>query len=84
LGSVVGSAFEGTKKRTDGGVKPCQDCAQRCFVQQRDCVAFVYTPYANQERGTCDYYTNIWKLQTGASDSALAITAITAFEALSS
>merc|ERR1712137_1229116 len=37
LHSASGAAFEGATIRTDGGVKLCQDCANRCYVQMNNC-----------------------------------------------
>jgi len=47
--------------RTDGGLKVCQDCAQRCVLQMpNSCKGFSFTATsADGESGSCTYYSSI-------------------------
>jgi hypothetical protein len=52
-------AFEGAEIRIDGGVRLCQDCAERCW-RQMDCEGFVFRAYqVGGEQGACTYYSAI-------------------------
>merc|ERR1712014_464274 len=73
LQSASGVSLEGATIRTDGGVKLCQDCANRCYVQMNNCVGFVFEPYSNSESGTCTYYSRIDLVRTADNDDILAL-----------
>jgi len=52
--------LEGDVIRTDGGVRLCQDCAVRCWLQEDTCEGFVFKPYqSGGEHGACTYYSRI-------------------------
>jgi hypothetical protein len=53
--------LRGTAMRTDGGVKLCNDCAVRCWLQMKgECVGFVMEYYeGNTGRGSCTYFSDI-------------------------
>eukprot|EP00929_Paragymnodinium_shiwhaense_P107893 TRINITY_DN74236_c0_g1_i1.p1 TRINITY_DN74236_c0_g1~~TRINITY_DN74236_c0_g1_i1.p1 ORF type:complete len:880 (-),score=173.58 TRINITY_DN74236_c0_g1_i1:314-2890(-) len=64
----------GTEIRTDGGVRICEDCAQRCALQQPStCKGFAFTPTtADGSSGKCTYYSRIDDI-VAAEDSDVAI-----------
>jgi len=60
LVNAIGMVLEGDVIRTDGGVRLCQDCAVRCWLQDNTCQGFVFKPYQlGSEHGTCTYYSRI-------------------------
>merc|ERR1711920_294531 len=79
LQSAVGATFEGATIRTDHGVRACQDCAQRCFLQIGDCVGFVFEPYSRGDRGKCTYFSRIGHVKTADGDDILALTTAARF-----
>merc|ERR1712187_48217 len=83
LQSMVGARFEGSTIRTDGGVRVCKDCAQRCFAQMQDCVGFVFEQDSNSDRGKCTYFSRIDAVSTVTSDSVLALATSLQFQKLS-
>jgi len=74
LHSASGATFEGATIRTDGGVKLCQDCANRCYVQMNNCMGFVFEPYSNSDSGTCTYYSRVDLVRTADNLDILALT----------
>merc|ERR1712187_1005625 len=82
LQSASGATFEGATIRTDGGVKLCQDCANRCYVQMNICVGFVFEPYSNSESGPCAYFSRIDFVMTAENDAILALTTPAQFNGL--
>merc|ERR1712151_339374 len=60
LAYATSLSFEGAEIRTDGGVRLCQDCAERCWRQMDDCKAVVFKPHhVGGEHGTCTFYSSI-------------------------
>merc|ERR1712151_854500 len=82
LHSAAGTNFEGATIRTDGGVRICQDCAQRCFAQMSDCVGFVFEQYSNSDRGTCTYFSRIDSLRIVTNGNIFALTTTIHFKNL--
>merc|ERR1712187_339487 len=74
-----GLSFEGERIRTDGGVRVCSDCDQRCFLQAQDtCVGFIFEfegsgdPFSSSSYGSCTYFSRIDR--TISSAGALPVT----------
>jgi len=54
LFSAEAHKFHGEEIRTDGGLRLCEDCVARCYLQMSNCVG------ANFEAdGTCTYFSSI-------------------------
>lgn len=62
----------GDELRTDGGVKLCQDCANRCWNQMPTCVGFVFLGYGMPSGdGKCTYYSSIASASEKAGATAV-------------
>jgi len=60
LHAVEDHTFGGAAIRTDWGVKVCDDCAARCWLQMSDCMGFAFTYYEDSSTmGSCTYFSRI-------------------------
>eukprot|EP00930_Biecheleria_cincta_P002754 TRINITY_DN103750_c0_g1_i1.p1 TRINITY_DN103750_c0_g1~~TRINITY_DN103750_c0_g1_i1.p1 ORF type:complete len:591 (+),score=76.80 TRINITY_DN103750_c0_g1_i1:73-1845(+) len=72
LYSASGSKFFGVEIRSDGGVKICEDCVVRCYLQMSDCVgAHFQLYYPGSSRGICTYFSRIDGLTAAQGYTAL-------------
>jgi hypothetical protein len=70
VGLKVADGFEirGTEIRTDRNLHKCHDCAVRCFLQQANCVGYVFSQHAGElSLGDCTYFSRIDSVGKGST-----------------
>jgi len=67
----------GAEIRTDGGLKNCQDCAQRCVLQlPGKCKGYAFTATsADGNSGSCTYYSRLDGMAAGAENEVAVVLA---------
>lgn len=70
LHTCHGAEIQGTSYGSDGGVRLCTDCAERCWMQRSTCVGFEFDRYdvnAENGPGTCKYFSSIQVVREATS-----------------